>query len=79
MRKFQEEVPFVIEVIDGVYQVSGKRIENLVSMTNFDQEESLQRFQRTTERMGLDQALRSKGIRIGDTVRIKDMEFEYSE
>ncbi|MEQ8235330.1 MAG: GTPase ObgE [Syntrophomonadaceae bacterium] len=79
VRKFKEEVPFVIEVIDGVYQVSGKRIENLVSMTNFDQEESLQRFQRTTERMGLDQALRSKGIRIGDTVRIKDMEFEYSE
>lgn len=79
VRKFQEEVPFVIEVIDGVYQVSGKRIENLVSMTNFDQEESLQRFQRTTERMGLDQALRSKGIRVGDTVRIKDMEFEYSE
>jgi len=79
VRKFREEVPFVIEVIEGVYQVSGKRIENLVSMTNFDQEESLQRFQRTTERMGLDQALRSKGIRIGDTVRIKDMEFEYSE
>ncbi|NMC26704.1 MAG: GTPase ObgE [Syntrophomonadaceae bacterium] len=79
MRKFQEEVPFVIEVIDGIYQVSGKRIENLVSMTNFDQEESLQRFQRTTERMGLDQALRAKGIRPGDTVRIKDMEFEYSE
>lgn len=79
MRKFQEEVPFVIEVIDGIYRVSGKRIENLVSMTNFDQEESLQRFQRTTERMGLDQALRAKGIRPGDTVRIKDMEFEYSE
>lgn len=79
IRKFQEEVPFVIEIVAGVYQVSGKRIENLVSMTNFQQEESLQKFQRTTARMGLDAALKAKGIKVGDTVRIKDMEFEYSE
>jgi len=29
--------------------------------------------------MGLDAALKEKGIKIGDTVRIKDMEFDYSE
>jgi GTP-binding protein len=79
VRKFEEEVPFVIEVVDGVYQVSGKRIENLVAMTNFNQDESLQKFQRTTQRMGLDAVLKEKGIKVGDTVRIKDMEFEYSE
>lgn len=79
IRRFEDEEPFQIERIDGVYQVSGKRIENLVTMTNFAQEESLQRFQRTTARMGLDEALKEKGIKVGDTVRIKDMEFDYSE
>jgi len=79
IRRFEEDIPFTIDLIDGVYQVSGKRIENLVTMTKFSQEESLQRFQRTVARMGLDEALKEKGIKVGDTVRIKDMEFDYSE
>jgi GTP-binding protein len=79
IRRFEQEVPFVIDIIDGIYQVSGKRIENLLYMTNFDQDENLQKFQRTSARMGLDAALKAKGIQEGDTVRIKDMEFDYSE
>lgn len=79
IRRFEDEEPFKIEIMNGVYLVSGKRIENLVTMTNFAQEESLQRFQRTTARMGLDEALKQKGIKAGDTVRIKDMEFDYSD
>lgn len=79
IRRFEQDVPFVIEIIDGIYQVSGKRIENLLEMTNFSQDENLQKFQRTIARMGLDEALKAKGIQEGDTVRIKDMEFDYSE
>lgn len=79
IRRYEEDIPFVIEKVDGVYQVSGKRIEHLVTMTNFSQDESVQRFQRTAARMGLDAALKEKGIKVGDTVRIKDMEFDYSE
>lgn len=78
IRRYEDEPPFVIEVLNGVYQVSGKRIENLVNMTNMDQEESLQKFQRTIERMGLEDALREKGIKEGDMVQICDLEFEYS-
>jgi len=48
-------------------------------MTRFSQEESLQRFQRTIIRMGLEDALKAKGIKPGDTVRIKELEFDYSE
>ncbi|MDO4541123.1 MAG: GTPase ObgE, partial [Syntrophomonadaceae bacterium] len=79
VRKFEEEEPFSIVIENGVYVVTGKRIENLLIMTNLNEDESLQRFQRTTERMGLDQALRDRGIKAGDTVRILDMEFEYSD
>lgn len=78
-RRFNEEPAFVIEIVDGVFEVSGKRIEKLAAMTNFDSEEGLQRFQRTINRMGLEDALREQGIQAGQTVRIKDLEFDYSE
>ncbi|HWQ75044.1 MAG TPA: GTPase ObgE [Syntrophomonas sp.] len=79
IRRYEDQPPFALEIVDGVYQVSGKRIENLVHMTNLEQEESLQKFQRTIERMGLEDALKQKGIKEGDLVRIGEMEFEYVE
>lgn len=77
--RFNEEPPFIIEIVDGVFEVSGKRIEKLITMTNFNSEEGLQRFQRTINTMGLEEALRKLGIQDGQTVRIKNFEFDYSE
>jgi GTP-binding protein len=77
--RYKDEAPFFIENIDGVFQVTGKRIEKLVAMINLDNEEGLQRFQHIINRMGLEDALRAKGIKDGDTVRIKDVELIYSE
>jgi GTP-binding protein len=79
VRRFEEDVPFEIKIVDGVYEVTGNRIEKLVAMTNLDNEDALQRFQRTIIHMGLEDALRAKGIKPGDTVRIRDLEFSYSE
>lgn len=77
--RFKEEDPFAITIADGVYVVSGPRIERLLAMTNFSTDEGLHRFQRTIKRMGLEDALKAQGIKEGDTVRIQDMEFDYSE
>ncbi|MEN6348555.1 MAG: GTPase ObgE [Syntrophomonas sp.] len=79
IRRFEEEEPFTIEVIDGVYEVKGSRIEKLVAMTNFNSDEGWQRFQRAVVKMGLEDALKEKGIQEGDMVRIKDLELEYTE
>lgn len=79
VRRFEEEEPFTIEKIDGIYEVKGKRIEKLVAMTNFNTDDGLQRFQRIIDKMGLEQALKDMGVQEGDTVRIKDLEFDYSE
>ncbi len=79
IRRFQEEEPFVIDIQNGVYEVSGKRIERLITMTNFNSDEALQRFQQTIIHMGLEDALRARGIKVGDTVKIKDLVFEYNE
>lgn len=79
LRKFEEEPPFIIEFVNGVFEVSGKRIEKLVAMTNFSTDEGLERFQRIIAQMGLEEALRQEGIKAGQTVKIIDLEFEYSE
>lgn len=71
---------FVIRRDDGgAFIVEGKNIERLVAMTRFHDEESLRRFQNILRRNGIDTALRERGIKEGDTVRIRDMEFEFSE
>lgn len=79
VHRFREEEPFVIDIKSGVFEVSGKRIERLAAMTNFSSDEGLQRFQQTVVKMGLEDALRARGIKAGDTVKIKDLVFEYNE
>lgn len=62
---------------DGAFVITGARIENLVAMTNFDDDQSLRRFQRIWRYMELDKLLQEHGIQEGNTVRIYAMEFEY--
>ncbi len=62
---------------DGAFVITGARIENLVAMTNFDDDQSLRRFQRIWRYMELDKLLQEYGIQDGNTVRIYSMEFEY--
>lgn len=67
---------FTITVEDEVYVISGKEIEKHYAMTNFENEDSVKRFQSIVKRMGIEDALRKEGAKDGDTVRIKELEFE---
>jgi GTPase len=62
---------------DGAYRVRGKRIERVAAQTNFDVEESAERFQRDLRRFGIDAELRRAGIVAGDLVRIGGAELEW--
>ena len=73
------EEPLRVELVDGVYQVTGTAIERMAAKTDFENEEGLQRFQNFTRKIGLDKELKKKGIKEGDTVRIGDQEFYYYE
>jgi GTP-binding protein len=68
---------FTMELEGDAHRVRGKRIERLAAQTNFDVEESAERFQRALARLGIDAALRKAGIQPGDTVRIGAIEFEW--
>src|SRR5215208_5095177 len=62
---------------DGTFRVSGRRIERLAAQTDFDVEESAERFQRDLQRLGADEALRKAGIGAGATVRVGSVELEW--
>lgn len=77
--KFQKEEPdFTISRdSDGAFILSGKKVEKLFKMTDFSRDESIRRFARQLRGMGVDDALREKGAKDGDTVRLLDFEFEF--
>ncbi len=62
---------------DGAFRVRGARIERIAAQTNFDVEESAERFQRALARFGIDTELRRAGVAAGDTVRIGGTELEW--
>ncbi|CAM3094914.1 GTPase ObgE [Sporolactobacillus spathodeae] len=75
-----EEAPFtIIRDSDGIFNVSGAKLEHLFKMTNFHHDEAIRRFARQLRSMGVDDALKEKGVQEGDTVRILDFEFEYTD
>jgi GTP-binding protein len=69
---------FVVERdADGAFRVRGKRIERIAAQTNFDVEESAERFQRDLAKLGIDTELRRAGVTTGDLVRIGGAELEW--
>src|SRR4029079_14429654 len=68
----------VIAEADGL-RVRGRRIETSAPRTNFKNDESRDRFQRTLERLGIDAELRRLGGRSGTMVRIGSVELEWGD
>jgi GTPase len=68
---------FLVEREDGAFRVRGRRIERIAAQTDFENDESAERFQRELARSGIDQELRRAGVGAGDTVRIGGTELEW--
>lgn len=64
---------------DGSFIVTGTKVERLFKMTDFSRDESIRRFARQLRSMGIDDALRERGAKDGDIVRLLDFEFEFVE
>lgn len=64
---------------DGAYVLYGNKIEKLFKMSDLQRDEAAQRFARQLRGMGVDEALRARGAKDGDTVRLLDFEFEFVE
>ncbi|MEK5289303.1 GTPase ObgE [Streptococcus sp. FSL R7-0212] len=62
---------------DATWILSGEKLERLFVMTNMERDESIMKFARQLRGMGVDEALRERGARDGDIVRIGSYEFEF--
>jgi GTPase len=72
-----EPARYRIEKDGSLYIVRGEDVERMVAMTNFDNEEAVDRLQNAIRKMGIEDALAKKGLKNGDTVSIRGVEFEY--
>ena len=77
--KLNIEKPYSITKEGHTYIISGKEVEKIFKMMNFNTEEAINRFSMKLRNMGVDDDLEKMGIQEGDIVKILDYEFEYTK
>jgi len=73
----EEEEQFNIQYENGEYVVTGPAIEKLMGRVNMEDNESMYFFQKSLNSLGVDDRLKSMGVKEGDTVRFIDYELEW--
>lgn len=73
------EIYTYIDDEDGAFVIEGKQLTKIFDSTNFNDMESLRYLYKYIESKGAIAELKELGLQEGDTVRIKDYEFEYEE
>ena len=71
------QLPYSVEVVDGVYVIDGPSIEKIFGYTNLDSEKGFDFFQKYLKKSGILEKLEALGIKDGDTVRMCGHEFDY--
>ncbi len=75
----EEADEFEIDIIDGEFVVSGPAVERLMGRVNIGDNESYHYMEKMLKKIGIEQALRDKGVKEGDTVKLLDWVFEWYE
>ncbi len=78
-RASEDPKAFVISELEDGWQVKGDAIERAAAMTYWEHRESVRRFQRLMENIGIEEALREAGVEEGDTVYIGEFALEWQE
>ncbi len=74
---YQAKTRFKIRKESGVFHVTGREINKWVAMTNFGSRDSLERFQKILQRMGIVKELKKMGVREGDTIFCDEQELVF--
>lgn len=72
-----EDLPYTVEVEEGIYVVEGPKIEKMLGYTNLDSEKGFAFFQKFLKDTGILDELEEAGIQEGDTVRMYGLQFDY--
>ena len=74
-----KEKPFIIKRENEGWRIEGAAIERAAAMTFWEYFASVRRFHRILISMGIESALREKGVEDGDTVFIGDHELVWNQ
>ena len=76
----EDKDEFTVTIVrEGEFIVEGPAAERLMGRVNIGDNESFAYLQRMLKKIGIEQALRDKGVQEGDTVKILEWEFEWYE
>lgn len=75
----EDEETLNIEIKDKTYYLSGTKIDKLLKRVNLQDEHSLRYFEMLLRKSGVIEALKKRGFKSGDTINVRDFEFEYYE
>jgi len=78
-RASEDPRAFTIQQTEEGWEVHGEAIERAAAMTYWEHHESVRRFQRLMDNIGLEQALRDAGIEEGNMVIIGDYSLEWQD
>jgi GTP-binding protein len=71
---------FVLSPLEpGRWRVTGREVEKWMAMTDFGNDEAVDKLKNIFDRLGLTEAFRTQGVQNGDTVFVGKEEFTYQE
>ena len=73
----EDKNEFTITKVKQEYIVEGPAIERLMGRINIGDNESMHYFQKVIRQLGIEDELRKKGVKQGDTVKFLEWEFEW--
>ncbi|MEW6557109.1 MAG: GTPase ObgE [Elusimicrobiota bacterium] len=76
---YRYEPEFSVHKKGNIFYITGRKISDLVAMTDFSEQESLSRFQNILKKIGIEKKLKDAGVLAGDTVKVANYEFIYEE
>lgn len=76
-----EEAPIfeIIKEKENLFVIKGEKVERTYDLINISTDEGMMRLITYLNKIGIDDALKEKGAKDGDIVKLKDFEFEYFE
>ncbi|MDD2211629.1 MAG: GTPase ObgE [Clostridia bacterium] len=77
--KVEEELPYQVELQGDIWQVYGPEVDRLLNKINIAYEDNMERFLLILRKIGVEDTLREKGAKDGDTVSINGWEFEFMD
>ena len=78
LNKVQFEIEKIIQKKDHkIFRITGRRIEQVIVMTDINHHEGLERIYHFMDKMGIQKAIEKEGAKPGDTIKIKEKSIPY--